>query len=62
MTCSTFGLYNSSLTKSASHAAAGGSAAEDTGMAKRSDVLSKFETNFNHWSVILGRWFTVLSY
>ncbi|KIK01193.1 hypothetical protein K443DRAFT_678657 [Laccaria amethystina LaAM-08-1] len=53
VTCSTFGLYNSSLTKSASHAAAGGSAAEDTGMAKRSDVLSKFETNFNHWLIHL---------
>ena len=50
MTCSTFALYTASFTKSANSAI---SAAEDsggdTGMAKRWDILGKFETNFNHW-------------
>ncbi|KAN0085934.1 Spc97 / Spc98 family domain containing protein [Tylopilus felleus] len=50
VTCSTFALYSSSFTKSASQAL---SAAElgdgDQAMGKRWDFLKKFESNFNHW-------------
>ncbi|KAH9830213.1 Spc98 family-domain-containing protein [Rhodofomes roseus] len=52
VTCSTFALYTSSFTKSASQAlalAAADAADGDKAMAKRWDFLSKFETNFNHW-------------
>jgi len=49
--CQTFAFYSSSFTKSANQAIA--AAAEDSvadpSKAKRWDVLSKFETNFNHW-------------
>jgi len=50
VTCSTFALYTASFTKSAITAI---QAAEeeggDQGMARRWDILGKFETNFNHW-------------
>ncbi|GLB41061.1 putative spindle pole body component [Lyophyllum shimeji] len=50
VTCSTFALYTASFTKSANQAFAAVETPEgDTGMAKRWDILSKFETNFNHW-------------
>ncbi|ETW75455.1 hypothetical protein HETIRDRAFT_461322 [Heterobasidion irregulare TC 32-1] len=50
VTCSTFAMYTASFTKSANHALAAAESPEgDQGMAKRLDVLSKFETNFNHW-------------
>ena len=45
-------MYTASFTKSANHALAAAESTEgDQGMAKRLDVLSKFETNFNHWCV-----------
>jgi gamma-tubulin complex component 2 len=53
VTCATFALYTTSFSKSANQAI---SAAEtedgDRGMAKRWDILGKFETNFNHWYVL----------
>ncbi|KAL0958818.1 hypothetical protein HGRIS_014137 [Hohenbuehelia grisea] len=50
VTCSTFALYTASFTKSANQSIAASEAGEnDAGQAKRWDVLSKFETNFNHW-------------
>ncbi|EFI26669.1 gamma-tubulin complex component 2 [Coprinopsis cinerea okayama7 len=50
LTCSTFALYTASFTKTASNAiAVSENGEEDQGMAKRWDVLGKFETNFNHW-------------
>ncbi|KAF5340403.1 hypothetical protein D9611_007834 [Ephemerocybe angulata] len=50
VTCSTFALYTSSFTKSANSAIqAVEETGEDTGMAKRWDILGKFETHFNHW-------------
>lgn len=58
MTCSTFALYTASFTKSASQAlslAAADAPDGEKAMAKRWDFLSKFETNFNHWSVGLAR-------
>ncbi|TFK24131.1 hypothetical protein FA15DRAFT_669893 [Coprinopsis marcescibilis] len=48
--CSTFALYTSPLTKTAISAISAAEVGEsDQGMAKRWDVLGKFETNFNHW-------------
>jgi hypothetical protein len=46
-------LYTSSFTGSADHALpeASETANGDQFMAKRWDVLGKFETNFNHWYV-----------
>ncbi|KAJ8514359.1 hypothetical protein ONZ45_g8077 [Pleurotus djamor] len=50
LTCSTFVLYTASFTKSANSAIAAFETLEgDQSMAKRWDVLIKFETNFNHW-------------
>jgi gamma-tubulin complex component 2 len=52
VTCSTFALYTSSFTRSANHALEASETANgDQSMAKRWDVLGKFETNFNHWYV-----------
>ncbi|KAM6494864.1 gamma-tubulin complex, DGRIP84/SPC97 component [Amanita muscaria] len=48
VTCSTFALYTSSFTKSASQAIAATNENDQT-MAKRWDFLGRFETNFNHW-------------
>ncbi|KAI0764704.1 Spc98 family-domain-containing protein [Fomes fomentarius] len=54
VTCSTFALYTASFTKSANNAiAAADSPDGDHSMAKRWDILGKFETNFNHWCVHL---------
>ncbi|KAI0828525.1 Spc98 family-domain-containing protein [Trametes gibbosa] len=54
VTCSTFALYTASFTKSANHALAAADTPDgDHSMAKRWDILSKFETNFNHWYVHL---------
>lgn len=54
-TCSTFALYTSTFTKSASRAlaVAAQNPAGDQEMAKRWDVLGKFETNFNHWFKVI---------
>jgi gamma-tubulin complex component 2 len=53
VTCSTFALYASSFTKSANQAlAAMDSLDGDQGMAKRWEILNKFETNFNHWYAV----------
>ncbi|EIW56156.1 uncharacterized protein TRAVEDRAFT_60139 [Trametes versicolor FP-101664 SS1] len=50
VTCSTFALYTASFTKSASNAIAAADTPDgDHSMAKRWDILGKFETNFNHW-------------
>ncbi|KAG9219989.1 hypothetical protein CCMSSC00406_0006902 [Pleurotus cornucopiae] len=50
LTCSTFVLYTSSFTKSANQAIADIEAGDgDRGMAKRWDVLGKFEANFDCW-------------
>ncbi|KAH6904213.1 gamma-tubulin complex component 2 [Coprinopsis sp. MPI-PUGE-AT-0042] len=50
LTCSTFALYTAHFTKTATSAmAVSENGDEDKGMAKRWDVLGKFETNFNHW-------------
>lgn len=52
VTCSTFALYTASFTKSASNAIAAADTPDgDHSMAKRWDILGKFETNFNHWYV-----------
>ncbi|KAJ6500592.1 gamma-tubulin complex, DGRIP84/SPC97 component [Mycena sanguinolenta] len=54
VTCSTFALYTSSFTKSANQAIAASETAEgDQAMSKRWEFLGKFETNFNHWLVVL---------
>ncbi|KAH9915464.1 Spc98 family-domain-containing protein [Epithele typhae] len=50
VTCSTFALYTASFTKSANNAIAAADTPDgDHSMAKRWDILGKFETNFNHW-------------
>ncbi|KAH0579055.1 hypothetical protein H2248_003213 [Termitomyces sp. 'cryptogamus'] len=50
ITCSTFALYAAPFSKSANQAIAAFETPEgDVGMTKRLDILSKFETNFNHW-------------
>ncbi|KAG6828440.1 hypothetical protein H0H92_007967 [Tricholoma furcatifolium] len=50
VTCSTFALYAASFSKSANQAiVASETQGGDLGMAKRWDILGKFETNFNHW-------------
>lgn len=50
MTCSTFALYTSSFTKDVNKALAAAETPEgDGGAKKRSDILARFETNFNHW-------------
>ncbi|KAF5381666.1 hypothetical protein D9615_005466 [Tricholomella constricta] len=50
VTCSTFALYAASFTKSVNQAiVAAETSGGDLGMAKRWDILGKFETNFNHW-------------
>ncbi|KAH9855480.1 Spc98 family-domain-containing protein [Lenzites betulinus] len=52
VTCSTFALYTASFTKSANNAIAAADTPDgDHSMAKRWDILGKFETNFNHWYV-----------
>ncbi|KAI0683501.1 Spc98 family-domain-containing protein [Earliella scabrosa] len=49
VTCSTFALYTASFTKSANNAIAAADTPDgDHSMAKRWDILGKFETNFNH--------------
>ncbi|KAI0699788.1 Spc98 family-domain-containing protein [Cerioporus squamosus] len=54
VTCSTFALYTASFTKSANNAIAAADTPDgDHSMAKRWDILGKFETNFNHWCVHL---------
>lgn len=56
VTCSTFALYTASFTKSANNAIAAADTPDgDHSMAKRWDILGKFETNFNHWCVPLPR-------
>lgn len=56
VTCSTFALYTASFTKSASNAIAAADTPDgDHSMAKRWDILGKFETNFNHWYVLPTR-------
>lgn len=50
VTCSTFAMYTSMFTKAANTGVLGAPETE-TAMAKRWEVLSKFETNFNHWCV-----------
>lgn len=50
MTCSTFALYTSSFTKDVNKALVAAETPEgDGGAKKRSDILARFETNFNHW-------------
>ncbi|KAF9223192.1 hypothetical protein BS17DRAFT_782515 [Gyrodon lividus] len=50
VTCSTFALYASSFTKSASQALSAAESGDgDQAMGKRWDFLKKFESNFNHW-------------
>jgi gamma-tubulin complex component 2 len=50
LACSTFVLYTSSFTKHANQALAAPDTPEaEQAMAKGWDILSKFETNFNHW-------------
>ncbi|KIJ60788.1 hypothetical protein HYDPIDRAFT_160465 [Hydnomerulius pinastri MD-312] len=50
VTCSTFALYSSSFTKSASQALSAAEAGDgDIAMGKRWEFLKKFESNFNHW-------------
>jgi hypothetical protein len=53
--CQTFAHYSVHFTRSANQAitAAADGNAEDGGSRKRWDVLNKFETNFNHWLVLL---------
>lgn len=52
VTCSTFALYSSSFTKSASQALSAAESGDgDQAMGKRWDFLKKFESNFNHWYV-----------
>ncbi|TFY80864.1 hypothetical protein EWM64_g3145 [Hericium alpestre] len=47
VTCSTFALYTASFTKSANQGFAAPDG--DQGMARRWEVLGKFEKNFHHW-------------
>ncbi|KAF8483402.1 Spc98 family-domain-containing protein [Russula ochroleuca] len=50
VTCSTFALYSASFTKDANKALVAAETPEgDSGAKKRSDILIRFETNFNHW-------------
>ena len=53
-------MYTASFTRSASQAFVAADAADgDHGMAKRWDILAKFEANFNHWFKVsrgAGRW------
>jgi gamma-tubulin complex component 2 len=50
VTCSTFALYTSSFTKDVNKALVAAETPEgDGGAKKRSDILARFETNFNHW-------------
>ncbi|KAF9234202.1 Spc98 family-domain-containing protein [Melanogaster broomeanus] len=52
VTCSTFALYSSSFTKSASQALSASESGDgDQAMGKRWEFLKKFESNFNHWCV-----------
>ncbi|KAK7035772.1 spindle pole body component [Favolaschia claudopus] len=52
VTCSTFTMYTSSFTKTAVSAIAASETPEgDQSMKTRSEILGKFETNFNHWFV-----------
>ena len=63
VTCSTFALYSSSFTKSASQALSATESGDgDQAMGKRWDFLKKFESNFNHWYVPRARASVIISH
>ena len=63
MTCATFALYTTSFTKSANQAISASESEDgDRGMARRWDILGKFETNFNHWYALVRMFTEALTY